>query len=119
MHSKIKLSLLAAAMFCAGAQTANAGLQDKAAAQELKVLEARFAQADKNHDGKLSLDEAKASMPMVAKHFTQIDKSNSGFVSLDDIKAAMASGKMAASTSAAADATTTSAAPAATAPAAN
>jgi hypothetical protein len=58
-------------------------------------------------------------MPLVAKHFTQIDKSNSGFVSLDDIKAAMASGKMAASTNAAADATTTSAAPAATASATN
>jgi Ca2+-binding EF-hand superfamily protein len=97
MKNKIQLSFLAATLLCLGAQSATAGVQDKLAAQEVKMLEPRFAQADKNSDGKLTPEEAKAGMPMVAKYFTQIDKTNSGFVTLDDIKAAMASGKMAAS----------------------
>jgi hypothetical protein len=49
----------------------------------------RFAQADINHDGRLSLAEAKAAMPMVAAHFDEIDTAHAGFVSADQIKTFM------------------------------
>ena len=89
MNTKPPLTFLAAALIGLAAQSA-------AAAQDIKMLETRFAQADKNNDGKLTPEEAKAGMSMVAKYFTEIDKGNTGFVTLDDIKAAIASGKMAA-----------------------
>ncbi|QGM48001.1 hypothetical protein H2LOC_008650 [Methylocystis heyeri] len=46
--------------------------------------------ADKNGDGKLTLDEAKLGMPRVAKHFDQIDKDKKGYVTLDEVKDAAA-----------------------------
>jgi hypothetical protein len=51
------------------------------------LLTARFAAADKNKDGKLTLDEAKAGMPRVAKGFAMIDSGHQGFVTLAQIKA--------------------------------
>ncbi|MEG3144641.1 hypothetical protein U1839_08245 [Sphingomonas sp. RT2P30] len=51
------------------------------------LLTARFAAADKNSDGKLTLEEAKAGMPRVAKGFTQIDAAHRGFVTLEQIRA--------------------------------
>jgi hypothetical protein len=51
------------------------------------LLNARFAAADKNKDGKLTLDEAKAGMPRVAKGFAYIDSGHQGFVTLAQIKA--------------------------------
>ncbi len=97
MKIKFQLGLLGAVMLCALSQTATAGLQDRFAARDTKILAARFAQADKDHDGKLTLDEAKAGMPLVAKNFAKVDKANSGFVTIADIKAAIAAGVMSAS----------------------
>jgi Ca2+-binding EF-hand superfamily protein len=50
-------------------------------------LKERFAAADKNGDGKLTKDEAKAGMPFVYKHFDEIDKAHTGSVSMMDIAA--------------------------------
>ena len=50
--------------------------------QELAV---KFKAADVNHDGKLTLGEAKAGMPRVAAHFSDIDTQNRGYVTLDQI----------------------------------
>ena len=50
-----------------------------------------FNTADTNHDGKLSLDEAKAGMPMLARNFDQIDTEHTGGVTLDQLKAYMKS----------------------------
>jgi Ca2+-binding EF-hand superfamily protein len=47
----------------------------------------RFNTADTNHDGKLSLDEAKAGLPMVARNFDQIDTEHTGAVTLEQLKA--------------------------------
>ena len=47
----------------------------------------RFTAADKNHDGKLTLAEAKAGMPRVAEHFNIIDADNKGYVTLAQIEA--------------------------------
>lgn len=47
----------------------------------------RFNAADTNHDGKLSLDEAKAGMPMAARSFDQIDTAHTGSVTLEQLSA--------------------------------
>ena len=56
-------------------------------ASEIKQAEERFAAADKNADGKLTLEEAKAGMPRIASSFSKIDVDNKGYVTLDQIKA--------------------------------
>jgi Ca2+-binding EF-hand superfamily protein len=56
-------------------------------ASEIKQAEERFAAADKNADGKLTLEEAKAGMPRIASGFSKIDVDKKGYVTLDQIKA--------------------------------
>lgn len=56
-------------------------------ANEIKQAEERFAAADKNKDGKLTLEEAKAGMPRIASSFSKIDVEKNGYVTLDQIKA--------------------------------
>jgi Ca2+-binding EF-hand superfamily protein len=51
-------------------------------------MEARFKAADKDNDGSLTREEAKA-MPRVAKNFDAIDADKSGTVTLAEIQAAM------------------------------
>lgn len=48
-----------------------------------------FAAADKDGNGRLTLDEAKAGMPRVAKNFDRIDKDKKGYLTLDQIKSMM------------------------------
>lgn len=50
------------------------------------MIEQRFAQADTNHDGKLTLEEAKSGMSLIAPFFNDIDASHKGYVTLDQIK---------------------------------
>ena len=47
----------------------------------------RFAEADTNHDGQLTLAEAEAGMPRVAANFNRIDADHSGTVTLAEIEA--------------------------------
>ena len=47
----------------------------------------RFAAADTNHDGQLTLAEAEAGMPRVAANFGAIDADGSGTVTLAEIEA--------------------------------
>ena len=58
-------------------------------ADKVKQVEEKFKVADKNGDGKLTLEEAKEGMPRVAKAFDKIDTQKNGFITLDQIKAAM------------------------------
>ena len=53
-----------------------------------RQIDERFAAADKNKDGKLTLDEARSGMPRVADNFDKIDSQKRGYVTLDQIKAA-------------------------------
>ena len=53
-----------------------------------RQIDDRFAQADKNHDGKLTLEEAQAGMPKVAANFDKIETQKKGYVTVDQIKAA-------------------------------
>lgn len=53
-----------------------------------RQIDDRFAKADKNRDGKLTLEEAQAGMPKVAVNFDKIDTQKKGYVTADQIKAA-------------------------------
>ena len=53
---------------------------------QAKEIADRFKAADKNHDGKLTLEEAKAGMPRIASAFTKIDVDNKGYVTLEQIQ---------------------------------
>ena len=55
--------------------------------QRAQRMAERFNAADTNHDGKLSLDEAKAGMPMVVRHFDEIDTGHTGAITLDQLNA--------------------------------
>jgi hypothetical protein len=64
----------------------------EAAAQtpaQVTAIETRFAAADKDADGKLTPEEAKAGMPRVSANFAKIDKGAKGFVTLEDIRDAL------------------------------
>jgi hypothetical protein len=52
-----------------------------------KEIDQRFALADTNKDGKLTLAEAKEGMPRVASNFSRIDVQKKGYVTLAEIKA--------------------------------
>lgn len=75
---------VAALAFASGAnaQTPTANQQN-----EIKEAQERFTAADKNGDGKLTLEEAKAGMPRIASNFKRIDVNNDGFVTMEEIKA--------------------------------
>jgi len=59
----------------------------------MQKVQARFTAADKDHDGKLSKEEAKAGMPRVAQYFDQIDTEHTGYVTFEQITAFMAKQK--------------------------
>ena len=60
------------------------------------ILEKRFNAANTTHDGKLTLEQAKAGMPRVAKNFDKIDTEKNGYVTLPQVKEAMKEGEAAA-----------------------
>ncbi len=51
-----------------------------------QMLDSRFAKADTNADGELTLTEAQGKMPYVAQHFKAIDQNNDGLVSRAEIE---------------------------------
>jgi len=67
---------------------ASAAAQDADRAKQMAAeMQKRFAAADKNGDGRLTKEEARAGMPFVFKHFDEIDKSKQGSISLAEIAA--------------------------------
>jgi len=65
---------------------ASAAAQDIERARQVAAeMQKRFAAADKDGDGRLTRDEARAGMPSVHKHFDQIDKAKQGSITLADI----------------------------------
>jgi Ca2+-binding EF-hand superfamily protein len=52
-----------------------------------KEIAERFAKCDTNHDGKLTLEEAKGCMPRIYNNFSYIDSSNKGYVTVAEIQA--------------------------------
>ena len=51
-----------------------------------KEIAERFAKCDTNHDGKLTMNEAKGCMPRIYDHFSYIDSSNKGYVTVAEIQ---------------------------------
>jgi len=51
-----------------------------------KEIAERFAKCDTNHDGKLTLAEAKGCMPRIYDHFSYIDSANKGYVTVAQIQ---------------------------------
>jgi Ca2+-binding EF-hand superfamily protein len=80
----MKPALLATATLSALLFTAGTTLADHHHAK----LEAAFEKADKDSDGTLDKEEAKA-MPRVAKNFDSIDTDKDGTVDLNEVKASM------------------------------
>jgi len=52
-----------------------------------KEITERFAKCDTNHDGKLTMEEAKGCMPRIYDHFNYIDSNNKGYVTVAEIEA--------------------------------
>jgi hypothetical protein len=50
-------------------------------------MEEHFAQANVAHDGRLTLDEAKAGYHSLVRHFPDIDATHKGYVTIEDLKA--------------------------------
>ncbi|MEN9879498.1 MAG: hypothetical protein RIQ55_144 [Pseudomonadota bacterium] len=81
MKPHIPLGLLAAALTVTMHAAQAESFRDR-------QIDERFAAADKDKDGKLTLDEARAGMPRVADNFDKIDSQKRGYVTLEQIKAA-------------------------------
>lgn len=62
-----------------------------AAGQFEARLSERFAKADVNGDGKLTIQEARQGMPRVYKHFAEIDVDGKGYVTLQQLQGFLAS----------------------------
>lgn len=61
-------------------------------AGHIAELEKRFAEADRNQDGRLTLDEARAAgLASVVRDFQRIDKDGKGFVTLEQLRARLLS----------------------------
>lgn len=59
-------------------------------AQSAEEIRARFAAADTNHDGQLTLAEARNGMPRIAANFAKIDAAKKGYLTLDQVLAVAA-----------------------------
>lgn len=62
------------------------GLDPQRMEQMMQQLEARFANANSTHDGKLTKAQAAQGMPMVARNFDQIDARKAGYITLPQIQ---------------------------------
>lgn len=67
---------------------ASARAEEAPAADGQGRMAARFAKADKNKDGALTLEEAQAGMPKLAEHFSAIDADGNGAITLEELKQA-------------------------------
>ncbi len=85
---RMVLSALALALVALSGVSA-AQTIDPATQAKLIEAETRFKAADKNADGKLTLQEAKDGMPRIADAFSHIDIEKKGYVTLEQIRAVM------------------------------
>ncbi len=82
----MKISLIAAMLAVTSSAFAGSPA-DGAKGDRAHKAHERMKAADKNADGKISREEADASMPRLAKKFDAIDANKDGFVTKDEMKA--------------------------------
>ncbi len=83
MKAKIAwVALLAVATFSGCARG-----QGPRVARMAQELEQRFTQADRDHDGRLTREEARAGMPWAERNFDAIDTARTGSIGLAQVKA--------------------------------
>jgi Ca2+-binding EF-hand superfamily protein len=75
------------ALVLASIATSTAAQDADRTRQMAAEMQKRFAAADKNGDGRLTKEEARAGMPYVYRHFDAIDKTRQGTISLAEIAA--------------------------------
>lgn len=91
-HTFLTRSSVAAAVLAAFAMTAAAqSTTAEPAAKDKVAIEAAFAKADANGDGKISKDEASA-VPAVGAKFAELDKNKDGFLTLAEFAAGLTAG---------------------------
>lgn len=71
--------------------SATAGLaeapKDAAKGERAHKMHERLKAADKNGDGKISREEANASLPKLARHFDEIDTNKDGQITREEMRA--------------------------------
>lgn len=85
----MKITTLAALLTISVASLAHGAEYQSALARSMPKhmqIEARFAAADANHDGRLTRVEALVGMPFVAQHFDVIDLQRAGYVTLAQVQ---------------------------------
>jgi hypothetical protein len=85
---KITLLVLLTQALPSFAEAASTGSSEKIEKINAVITE-RFAKADVDKDGTLTLDEAKSGMPRVAKEYTAIDTAGTGKITAEQIKTHM------------------------------
>lgn len=84
----LKTTLLASLFAAASASAAYAEAPaDGPKGDRAHKMHEHFKNADKNGDGKISREEANASMPRIAKHFDAIDTDKDGQVTKEELRA--------------------------------
>jgi hypothetical protein len=86
---RIPFSLAAAAIVAMTLQApaVNAASAPTPTPHTRQTMAQHFTSANTTHDGHLTLDQAKAGYPTVARHFDAIDKDKRGYVTENDIRA--------------------------------
>ena len=61
--------------------------KDTAKGERARKMHERLKAADKNGDGKISREEANASLPKLARHFDEIDTNKDGQITREEMRA--------------------------------
>lgn len=85
----MRILYTAAALLAPALAFASPGFGGGRAEQAMSQLNDKFTAADKDHDGKLTREEASAGMPRLASRFDEIDSEHRGYLTLEQIQSYM------------------------------